>query len=334
MNKNNQNNKEKLIQLLSPLPIIDAIYVAANLNIADYLLHGALTIEQLAVLTETHEQSIYRLMRALASLGLFNQKDRVFELTEFGKLLASDTEGSMKHAVLGHMLFYRRSLSELPYSVKTGNKGFERAFGMPLFEYFSQNPHMGKIFDDSMQTLADVETQPFINAFDFTSYETIVDIGGGNGSLINAVLTNTPSSKGIVFDLPEVVSRTQERLRSLKIHDRCGVCAGNFFDEVVPGDIYILRRIIHDWNDEEAVKILSNCRNSLRPNGKILIHELVISSDNEPQSAKWFDLTMLIVGGMERTEGEYRSLLSGAGLKLSRLIPTTGEMSIIEAEPL
>jgi len=312
-----------------------AIYVAAELGIADFLIDGPRTVEELAECTDTNGDALYRVLRALASAGVFAEdEDCRFSLTPISEHLRSDVLNSLRaFGIMAGAEFYQ-SWGSLLYSVQTGRQGFDKTFGRPFFQYMTEHPDRHAVYDAAMMVHGIAETEPMLDAYDFSAFETVIDVGGGNGLMLAAILNRYPSVKGILFDLPAVVDRAKETISDLDLSDRCRIVGGDFFTSVPSADVYVLRHIIHDWDDDDAVSILRNCRNAMNPEGRILLVETVIPPTNEPCFGKWLDLMMLIVGGRERTEEQYRRLLTRAGLGLNRIISTAHEISIIEAAPL
>jgi SAM-dependent methyltransferase len=310
-----------------------AIGVAAELGIADLLAEAPQTPEQLAKQTNTHALSLYRLLRALASVGIFAEdKNCRFALTELAELLRSDVPNSQRAfaRLMGGEL--HEAWAELQYAVTTGNPGFDKRHHLPLFQYLCANPERHGVFDAGMTAIHDPETQPVIDAFDWTGYKHVVDVGGGNGLSLLALIDQQTHLRGTVFEMPAVAERALENIAAQQMDNRCNVVEGDFFDEVpADADIYTLRHILHDWDDEAAVSILQNCRDAMVDNGRVLIIESVIPERNAPHFGKWLDLMMLLIGGRERTAQEYEALLNRAGLKLQRIIPTTSDVSIVEA---
>lgn len=312
-----------------------AIYVAAKLDLAEHLANGPKPVAELAKLTKAHEPSLFRLLRALASEGIFAETSpRTFAITPAAQCLRGDVPNSQRAMAImvGEEQF--KSWSELLYSIQTGEKGFDKIYGMPIFDYLRQHPEQAVTFDAAMTSIHGREAIPMLAAYDFSPYATIADIGGGNGSTLMAVLRKYPQARGILFDLDHVVARSSENIQAEGLDNRCQLVGGDFFAAIPAGaDLYMFRHIIHDWNDEQCVTILTNCRKALQPGGKVLILESVIEPGNEPSFAKWLDLTMLVIpGGKERTAEEYRELLAKAGLKLNKIVPTQGGISVIEAE--
>jgi SAM-dependent methyltransferase len=312
--------------------VTQAIFVAAEIGIADFLAAGPLTAGELARETGTHGASLYRLLRALASIDLFREDEEGrFSLTPLGKLLENDAPASKRSlARMAGAEFYR-SWGGLLSSVETGGAAFDKVFGQSFFRYMNVNPDRWRIYDSAMTGVHDSETIPVLDAYDFGSFRTVVDVGGGNGLALAAVLRRHPEIRGVLFDLPAVADRAKEVVAGCGVSDRLRVVGGDFFDSVpASGDAYLLRHVLHDWEDGEAVAILMNCREAMRPGGRVLVVETVIPSGNEPCFGKWLDLMMLVVGGRERTREQYAGLFSAAGLRLTRVVPTAHEVSVIE----
>jgi len=326
------NPERMLNQMIVGSWMTQAIYIAAEIGIADFLAAGPRTAEELARETGTHVASLYRVLRALASVDIFREDDEGrFYQTPMGKLLESDAPGSKRSlAIMAGAEFYR-SWGGLLSSVKTGGAAFDKIFGKPFFRYMSMNPDRWQIYDAAMTGVHDSETMPVLDAYDFASFRTIIDVGGGNSLALGASLRRHPGIQGVLFDLPEVAERAKEVVAGSGLTDRCKVVGGDFFHSVpASGDAYLLRHVIHDWEDGEAVAILRNCRDAMRPGGRVLVVETVIPSGNEPCFGKWLDLMMLVVGGRERTREQYTGLFSAAGLRLTRIVPTAHEVSVIE----
>jgi hypothetical protein len=314
-----------------------AISSIAELGIADHIEPGsAQPIELLARLTGADERSLYRILRVLASNGIFQEKaNRHFDHTALSQCLRSDAEGSFRPAAqLGHRI--SSFWDGLHHSAITGESGFTKVFGQPLFDYLGTHLEVAPLFDAAMVAIHGHETSAMLEAYDFSSIHVLADIGGGNGSLIGATLQRYPKLKGILFELDHVVKRTRENLQQCGVGERCSLIEGNFFKSLPSGaDTYLFRHIIHDWSDEQSVQILKNCRKVIPSTGRLLIIETVVPTGNHPSSAKDFDLVMLVLpGGIERTEEEYRVLLREAGFHLSSVTPTTSAVSIVEGKPM
>jgi len=311
--------------------ITQAIYVAAELGIADLLTDGPRTADELAERTHAHGGALYRVLRALASIGIFTEDaERRFSLTPVAECLRSDRPDSLRSfGIMTGAEFYQ-SWGNLLYSVQTGEPGFQKRFGAPFFQYMTEHPERHAIYDAAMMVHGIAETEPMLDAYDFSAFRTVVDVGGGNGRMLAAILNRHPAVEGILFDLPAVADRSRAIISELGLSKRCRIVGGDFFTSVPAADAYVLRHIIHDWDDAEAVSILRNCRDAMNPDGRILLVETVIPPLDQPCFGKWLDLMMLIVGGRERTEEQYGRLFSQAGLRVSRIVPTAHEVSIVE----
>jgi hypothetical protein len=314
-----------------------AIHVAARLKLADLLRDDAKTAEELALPTGTQARPLYRLLRALASAGIFAEDDaHRFRLTPLAECLRSDVPGSLwAMAMLRGGLQYQ-AWGQLLHSVQTGQSAFEKIHGMPVFDYFAKHPDQGKLFDEAMTGVHGRETAAMLDAYDFSGIGLLADIGGGNGSVITAILKQYPAMQGILFDLPGVAERAHANIAAAGLAERCRVEAGSFFVAVPSGaDACLMRHIIHDWDDDQSTAILKNCRQALGKRGKLLVVEGVVPPGNEPSVSKFFDLAMMVLpGGMERTAEEYRRRYEAAGFRLSRIVPTRTWVSVIEGEPI
>lgn len=315
--------------------ISQCIYVAAKLGIADLLKEGEKHCEYIASVTATNNDSLYRLLRALASLGIFAEtQPYYFRLTPLGACLQSDCLNSTRnYAILLGEEFYQAWLNVM-YSIQTGKNAFEEFYGMNLFEYYQKNPTVGQIFDQAMTEFSAANCAAVLAAYDFSSVGKLVDVGGSNGILLAAILQANPTMTGVVFDLPNVIDKAENFLERAGVSNRCQLVAGDFFESVpTGGDIYILKHIVHNWDWERASKILTRCYEAMTKQSKLLLIEQVISSANEPCIAKLWDLHMLVVcpGGRERTEAEYQHLLKSTGFTFNKIIPTQSDVSLIEA---
>jgi hypothetical protein len=314
-----------------------AIAVAAQLGIADLLADGPRPCSDLAVATQCQKEALYRLMRALASVGVFAEDESGrFRLTPMAEHLRSDAPVSLRgYALRLRQEWVWRACGSLLRSVQTGKPSVEHIIGMPVFDYLAAHPEAAQAFDAAMTSRSSSEDKAIAAAYDFSA-GTIVDIGGGRGSLVASVLQQHPKADGILFDLPHVLKGAATVLRTVGVEARCRLQAGDFFTSVPPGgDIYMMKKIIHDWDDERAGRILARCRAAMTGEGRLLILEQVIRPGNGPSLGKLSCLQMLALtpGGRERTEVEYRSLLAGAGLELVRIIPTGCPLDVVEARP-
>jgi hypothetical protein len=324
---------QQLDRIISGYWISQAVYAAAKFGIADRLKDGPRGIEELAQATSTNPDALYRLLRALASVGIFAEGEhRQFSLTPLAEPLRSDVPGSKRalSLMMGGDQF--RSWADIVYSIETGETAFEHVFGKPIFDYLGEHPDQARIFDAAMTGIHGREAAAVLGGYDFSKIGLLADIGGGNGSQLTAVLERHPHMRGILFDLPHVVERARERIEAGGLVDRCKLVAGSFFESVPQGaDAYLMRHIIHDWDDEKALTILRNCHAAMAADSKLLVVESVIPPGNGPFGGKLLDLVMLLIpGGKERTEQEYRMLFEQAGFELVRIVPTKAEVSVIE----
>ena len=332
------SSTEQLLQMIYGTIITQMIAVAAQLRIADFLDGEPKSVKDLAAATDTHAPTLCRLLRALANVGFLRKRNpQHFTLTPLARLLQSDAPDSLqRYAILfGTQLWYG-SLPNLLRSVQTGDSALEITFGMNLFEYLQQHPADGAIFNEAMTSVSRQEAIAVREAYDFSPFRTLVDVGGGHGFLLTTILKANSSLKGILFDRPAVVEGARALMQQEGVSDRCQPVDGDFFTAVpTGGDAYILKYIIHDWDDERAWKILSNCREAMRPDSRVLVVDVVFPTGNTPFVGKLKDMVMLSVspGGLERTAAEFQDLFSKAGFKLNRIIATNSIVSIIEGMP-
>ncbi len=316
--------------------ISQAIYVAAQLRIADHLFPGPKSADELAQDADVHPGALYRLLRTLASVGIFTEVEpRRFGLTPMAELLQTGNTGSLHALALWNLLDWN-AWGQLLHSVKTGETAFRHVHGMEPFAYFEHKPELGALFNNAMTGYAAVGSMAAVTAYDFTDFTTVVDVGGGHGALMAAILQANPTARGIIFDQANVIQGARKIIAEAGLLQRCDCVAGNFFESVPSGgDAYILASIIHDWDTERSLTILTNCRRVMTGKAKLLLVETVIPPGDTPSFSKWLDLEMLVCfGGWERTEAEYRELLAQAGFRLIRVVATRTASSIIEAVPV
>ncbi|MEO0648000.1 MAG: methyltransferase [Cyanobacteria bacterium J06650_10] len=332
------SHQSALIRMASAAWMSRSVYVAAKLRIADFLKADAKSYAELATLTETEPQALYRLLRALASVGLFSETEPgLFMLTQTGYFLRSDISESLHALTIMYGEDDYKAAGCLLHSLKTGESAFEKLYDMPVFDYFQQNPDAAKTFDAAMTSYSSVAIPAILEAYDFSDINVLVDVAGGVGSLLGAVLKQNSHMKGILYEVPPVIEKAQAMVKSSEVADRMQLVAGSFFESVpFGGDACLLKHIIHDWSDEQSLTILGECRKALPADGKLLLIEHVILPGDEPCFGKLFDIGMLLwcKGGKERTESEYRDLLAQAGFQMSKVIQTGTPLIVIEAVPV
>ncbi len=331
-----QQENEQLTRILTGASLSRAVCSVAELGVADLIQAGhPQPVDHLASATKTHSPSLYRVLRFLASHGIFQETaNRHFDHTPLSSALRSDAPGSYRGgAQMFHHLF--AGWDGLHHSLQTGEPGFNKVFGAPIFDHIQAHPELGPVFDAGMGSLNFYETVAMLDAYDFSGIAVLADIGGGNGSLLSAILSRYPQMKGILFDLGHVTGRATEKLKTAGLAARCTILEGSFFQSIPPGaDAYLFRHIIHDWTDEQCVQILGHCRKVIPAHGRLLIADPVVPAGNAPSPSKDLDMTMLVFpGGQERTEAQFRSLLQASGFALTSITPTASIVHIVEAKP-
>ena len=327
--------RDALAEKITANWISQAIYVACKLEIADRLAGGPCSIDDLATACDCDADSLFRVLRALSSIGIFEEtQDRCFGLTSQAEYLKTDSSESLRPLALlmGSEIYH--TFGHLLHSVKTGEIAFDAVYGQPYFDYLSDHPEAAAVFDAAMSSSHGHKSEAIIDAYNFSDFPLIADIGGGNGSTLAAILERNPNSRGVLFDLPHVVERARQQFESCGLAERCSFVGGNFFDSIPAGaDLYLLRHILHDWNDERAQQILTNCANAMSRDSHLVAVDGVIPPGNDPMGTKLLDLTMMLIpGGRERTKVEFQTIYEKAGLKLERILPTQHEISLIEGK--
>lgn len=324
----------QLMQMLFGFAASRAIGFAAELGIADLVKDEAKSVEGLAQQTGMHPRSLYRLLRACASMGVFREDEaKCFHLTPLAEPLLTGIPGSLRaFATMINTDWQFQTWAHLPYSIETGKPAFDKVHGMSPFEYFWSHEKAGKTFNDSMTSSSAFTSAAVLDAYDFSGINTLVDVGGGHGLLLASILQKYPDLHGILFDMPAIAEQAKDLVDSYGVADRCERMGGDFFTAVAAkGDAYIMKHIVHDWNDEQCITILKNCRNSMTAGGKVLVVEMIVPEGNEPSIGKFLDLQMLLyLPGCERTEAEYRILFDKAGFELVKIVPTASPFSILE----
>jgi hypothetical protein len=326
----------ELQRLIQGFQVTQCIHVAAKLGIADLLKDGPRTSEDLAQATGTDASSLYRVLRVLTAVHILTEgESHAFALTPLGAYLQTGVPGSMHDTVLCYCdTPVWRAWGDLLYSAETGKTGYEHVLGFSLFDYNQQHSEHGTLFDNMMTEWTAAVAPTVAEAYDFSSVGTLVDVGGGHGQMLASILRAYPALQGVLFDQPHVVAGAPPLLENAGVGDRCKVVGGDFFT-TVPDDheAYLLSRVIHDWDDADAISILSRCHDAMRPGGKVLLVERVIISGSAPQVLVLeSDVQMLVLArGKERTDAEYGALLSAAGFEVTRLIAVLPPFYVIEA---
>lgn len=312
-----------------------ALHLAAELGVADLLASGPLDVTALAAATSTRPDPMHRLLRALASAGVFAEiRPGTFELTPLGQPLRTDHPRSVR----SYLRFgdeVARAFDGAAHSLRTGEAGFDVTFGESFFGWLRNHPERAGLFDAAMSELGVPEDAAIVAAYDFAGVRSIVDVGGGRGTLLRSILLAHPAISGVLFDQAAVLATARELIDKAGLTQRCTLESGDFFAQVPSGaDVYLLKSVIHDWPDDQAVTILANCRRAMASDGRLLLAERLIPPGDDPHPSKLMDLAMLILlGGKERTTDEYAILLTAAGFGVRRVVSTASAMTIIEAVP-
>jgi len=324
----------QMLQLISGFWVSRCLYIAAKLGIPDLLKDGPKSADELANASGTHAPSLFRVLRALAAIDVLTQTgDRRFGNTPLSETLRTDMPGSLRALTMTDLgEEHYPAWGELLHSIRTGEIAFDKAFGEPVWEFFAKHEENAKIFNDAMSGMTAQAEQALHAAYNFEGIDTIVDVGGGHGGLITSILKRNPNMRGILFDSPQVIEGAKLKIAESGVADRCAVVGGDFFQSVPEGaDAIIMKWIIHDWNDEQSIAIMKTCHRALRENGKLILVEAVVPPGDEMHFAKFIDLNMLVMtGGRERTEEEFRQLYEAAGFRLMRIVPTESPFSVIE----
>jgi C-methyltransferase len=324
-----------MMEMIVAAWLSQAITVAAELGVADALTTGPMTVEELAAAVGANSDALHRLLRALIGRGVFHRRDDGrYELNSLARTLCSDAEASMSAAAQ----FYgsreqRDRWTLLADSIRTGRSVVPVLHGKEGFEYFAEDPQHADLFNQTMASISRLTDASVAAAYDFGAHATIVDVGGGHGLLLATILAATPGIRGVLYDLPGVVSTASDIVCYTSLADRVQIEVGSFFDKVpAGGDAYVLKNIMHDWPDDKAVQILRNVHAAAGRHATVLLVELVIPDHDRDFPGKWADLEMLLnLGARERTAAEYRNLLGQAGFEMTRLVPTASPLSIVEA---
>jgi len=327
----------KLIEMVSASWVSHIVYAAAKLGLCDRLDGKPQSAAALAGTLGVHAPSLHRLMRSLAGIGILTERDgQRFGLTPLGEALKSNAPGGARSTVLTvGSDWFRSGFDNIMHSLQTGRSGFEKARGVPVFDYLAAHPEDASLFSDTMVGIHGGEPPAVAAAYDFSGLGTVVDVGGATGNLLAAILSRYAGPRGVLFDRPYVIGDARASLKARGLEERVSIVAGDFFASVpAGGDAYLLSHIIHDWDDERCLTILRHCREAMNPGGRVLIIEMVLPVGDTPHPGKVFDMLMMVLpGGQERTEAEYASLLERAGFGLAQVVPTASDVSVVEAVP-
>ena len=327
----------QLVQMATGAWVSNILHTAAVLELADQFTSGPRSAAELASRVHAHASSLHRLMRALASVGILaEQPGQRYALTALGEALRTGAPGSARAAVLTFgSQAVQGAWDQTVYSIQTGKTGFEKAHGMPLFDYLAKHPEAASLFNETMIGFHGQEPPAVAAAYDFSTFKTIVDVGGGTGNMLAAILTRYAGPRGVLFELPHVAADAPTLLKERGVKDRVTIEVGDFFKAVAAGgDAYVLSHIIHDWDEDCCLTILRNIHGAMNANGRLLIVEMMLPEGDAPHPGKMLDILMLVAtGGQERTEAEYRTLLSKASFRLTRVASTNSPVNVIEALP-
>ena len=327
--------EEALYPLIGGVQLTQAVRVAAKLGIPDHLCDGPKDAATLSIATGAHAPSLRRLLRALTTVDVLTEDEcGHFATTPMGELLRTDHPQSARaFAILMGEPMVWRAWGAFEAAIMTGEPAFDHVFGEPFFAYLERRPAEAHRFHAAMTSLSGSELPAILAAYDFSGCRRIVDVGGGQGALLRGILERHPHARGVLFDLPSVVAEADDA-RAASVAGRCEIVGGDMFHAVpAGGDAYLLKMIVHDWADAEAIRILRNCREAIADDGRLLVCDTVVKPSNGPDPAKWADLNMLtLVTGRERTEDEFRELYAAAGFRLTRAVPA-GDHTILEGVP-
>jgi hypothetical protein len=328
----------ELMRLINGYQVSQALYVAATLGVADQLQDGPRPYDAVAEACQAHPPSLYRLLRALAAVGVFHESgNKEFSLTPLGVCLTSDAQGSTRNYArwIGQRGQWG-SWGNLLHSIRSGESALGFTFGTDAWTYRMQHPDEQAVFDSAMTGNSRTEAQAVVEAYDFSRFGCVVDIGGGQGRLLRTILLACPGSRGILFDQPQVIASAEKASSSPELGQRCQLVAGSFFDSVpAGGDVYVMKAILHDWDDRASIDILRTCRRAMSGTATLIVVERVIGPPNEMPEGKFSDLNMMVqYAAMERTRQEFDNLLNDSGLKMIDVIPTRASQSIIVAQPM
>jgi hypothetical protein len=323
----------QLLQMANPV-LSRVVQLAAGLGLADQMAAGPQTVDALAAATGTHADSLHRLLRALTGVGIFSQQaDGRYTLTPLAEPLRSDAPDTIRSYLMLMDQLVGPALAALEHSVRTGQAAFDHVFGRGLWEHLAANPDAARVSDSTFLAISGAVAAALLDVYDFSAIDTLVDVGGGYGGLILPLLHANPGLHGVIVDLPHVNTGADEQIHARGFEDRCRFDAGDFFTPLPPADAYLLKNVLRDWPDDDAIELLRNCARSLSPNGTVLIVEWVIPDGAGMSPAKFADLVVmaLLPGGRDRTEAEFRTLLTSSGLHLDHISALQAGPSLLEA---
>jgi hypothetical protein len=328
-------NRDELRSMITGFRLSAALMVAADLGLSDQLARGPRTVADLAEAVSADAGTLHRLLRALATVGVYAEEpDGSYANTELGEGLRSDVPASMRP--LARMLTdpaHWAAWGNLGHSVRTGENAFQAVNGVDVWTHRQGLPEHNEIFNANMTALTSLVVDAVASAYDFSGFSTIVDVGGGQGSLLEAILERNPELTGTVFDQAGVLPEAPAGAASPSVASRWATASGSFFDEVPSADAHLLKSILHDWEDDECIAILRTCRNSLSEGGVVLVVETVLGRPGHEVDAAFSDINMLVMpGGRERSEAEFAALFDAAGLRLTNVVHTRSMMSVLEAK--
>lgn len=333
--KTTVDSQQEMRGLLMGFVVSRALQVAAEIGVADALAEGPKHHDALAREVDANPDALGRLLRLLASFGVFDQRaDGSVANTARSEYLRRDTPGSMRG--LARMYADQAMWAAwggLEHSVRTGQPSFNHIHDSPMFDYLAAHPDIARRFDEAMVSASRLMNDAIVDAYRFGDFDTLVDVAGGAGSTLAAILRANPDVRGVLFDLPHVTERAREHLLEQRVADRCRIEAGSFFDAIPAGfDAYFMKHILHDWDDDDCLRILANCRAAMPSYARLIVCEKILPAGNERSVAKTMDLVMLVLtdGGRERTEQEFADLFAKADLRLARIIPTQSDNSLLE----
>ncbi len=308
-----------------------ALFATAYFGLADIVKDGPRSVEEIAAASQTNPGALGRMLRALSSIGVFAMEaDGRYRSTPLSATLESDVPGTLRYTVMSELgLSHYQAWEFFPHSIATGEMAFVKRFGKEIWEYYHEHPEHAAPFNRSMTAFSEAVIASVIAAFDFTRFRKIVDVGGGQGALLAAILSASPNARGVLFDAPEVLAGAS---CIAPVAERCELAPGNFFEAVAEGgDAYVMKWILHDWKDEQCRTILANCHRAMQPGGSVIAIDFVLPPGNEPSFGKWMDLNMLVMtGGRERSAQDFRRVFESAGFRLTGITPTESGFGIVE----